>query len=152
MRLKRIGFVHVQPQAVVTMCLSKDRSVLAVARRSGQIEIWLVDVFEQLLVLPGNLDLEIRTILWVEPENNAVVPENPLYLATERKEKKRRLVTVSLSGHVIEWDLVHRSMQHVYQSPGGPIFSAVANHKNLFLACADGSVHVVRLKKRGFEP
>ena len=104
-------------------------------------------------MLPGHSELEIRSILWIEPDEvSSTIPENPFYLTTESKEKKRRLVTVSLSGHVIEWDLVHRSMLHTYQSPGGPIFSAVADHKNLFLACADGSVHAVRLKKRGFEP
>lgn len=103
--------------------------------------------------MAGHPEMDIRGILWIEPnEIEPDIPENPYYLATESKEKKRRLVTVSLSGHVVEWDLVHRSMLHTYQSPGGPIFSAVADHKNLFLACADGSMHVVRLKKKGFEP
>lgn len=105
------------------------------------------------MVLPGHSELEIRTILWIESEEvTTSIPENPFYLSTESKEKKRRLVTVSLSGHVVEWDLVRRTMLHTYQSPGGPIFSAVADYKNLYLACGDASVHVVRLKKRGFEP
>ena len=104
-------------------------------------------------MVPGHSELEIRSIMWVEPEDcTNAVPENPFYMTTEKKEKKRRLVAVSLSGNVVEWDLVNRTIQHSYMSPGGPIFSAKVKHKSIYLACADGSVHCVRLKKRGFEP
>jgi hypothetical protein len=67
------------------MTLSKDRSLLAVARENRSIEIWTVPhSWSQILVIPGNKNCDIRNIHWLEPEA-AYKPKadleelNPLY-------------------------------------------------------------------------
>jgi hypothetical protein len=111
--LERHRFAHYQPQGVECMTLTRDRSLLAVARENKSIEIWTVpNSWSQLLLIPGHQSCDIRNIHWLEPAATTKQGEesNPLYYKTTGPRgvehyKKRRLITTGLNGLVIEWNL-----------------------------------------------
>ena len=113
------------------MALSNDKSVLAVGRESGQIEIWKTDTFAQITMLPGHRNVQIRNIHWIEPsdkmDGKSTLCENPLYYnrmkGNKILEKKRRLVTTGLNGMICEWDLNTCSIKSKYNAHG-PIWNS----------------------------
>ena len=50
------------------MAVSVDKKLIAVARENNSIEIWLRDTWVQLMVIPGNKNVAIRNIHWLEKQ------------------------------------------------------------------------------------
>jgi WD40 repeat protein len=71
---------------------------------------------------------------------------NPLYF----NGKKRRLLSTGLNGTVIEWDLLEAQIRFKY-SVQAAIWHSKMDGKFLYLACEDGSIKVVKAKKRAIE-
>ena len=143
-------FAHYQPQAIECMALSCDRRLLAISRENCSIEIWLRTSWVQLLVIPGNKNCAIRNINWLEKkaaQDEEVVPDdNPLFYNGE----PRRLITTGLNGVVIEWDMLTKGIKakHAVQTP---IWHSELRGKMLYLACEDGSIKLVKVKKERIE-
>lgn len=136
------------------MALSHDKTLLAVGRENNSIEIWSVpDAWSQLIVIPGNKNCDIRNIHWVEPKAKKGQTDNPLYYKSNEKgkeQRKRRLITTGLNGLVIEWDLLTMKPRAKYASHSG-IWDSKMHGKYLYLACEDGTIKVVKVKKARIE-
>jgi WD40 repeat protein len=151
-------FAHYQPQAIETMVLSSDGTLMAVARSNCSIEIWLTDTWSQLMTIAGNKNCSIRNLHWAEPVNSDGKPQsyvcdegNPLYLNLNDGSKiKRRLFSTGLNGVVIEWDLATRSIKEKH-SVHAAIWSSQLRGKFLYLACDDGSIKILKIKKEKIE-
>ena len=137
------------------MSLSSDGLLLAVGRENRSIEIWKTDTFTQLVVIPGHKNVDLRNLHWVEPGSNKKrAQENPLYYNRVKGgktiQKKRRLVSTSLNGLVIEWDLFTLAPKSKYQAHGA-IWDSKVSQKFMFVACEDGSVKILKIKKTKIE-
>lgn len=64
--------------------------------------------------------------------------------------KKRRLITTGLNGQVIEWNLLDGTIRNKF-SANAAIWDAQLIHKHLYLACEDGSIKIVKVKKHSLE-
>lgn len=132
------------------MALSSDKKLLAVARENNSIEIWLRESWVQLVVIPGNQNCSIRNIHWLEkaaaqPDSH-IEDENPLYAGREPK----RLITTGLNGVIIEWDLLTQCAKSK-NSLNAAIWCSKLVGKNLYVACEDGSIKQLRIKKESIE-
>jgi len=131
------------------MALSSDKKLLAVSRSNCSIEIWQVKTWSQLLVIPGNLNCPIKSLHWLEQgedANSESTESNPFYFGG----KKRRLVSTSLNGTVVEWDLLTKSIRARFSAQAA-IWNSKLVGKTLYLACEDGSIKLVKVKKEKIE-
>lgn len=108
--------------------------------------------WSQALVIPGNKKCDLRNIHWLELNHNTEVSktdsQNILYFETkEKKLKKRRLLTTGLNGMVIEWDLLMKKPKSKYTSSLA-IYDSQIYNKNIFLACEDGGIKILQIKKQ----
>lgn len=142
------------------MSLTGDRALLAVSRSNSSMEIWKVDSFSQLLVIPGNKNCDIRGLHWLEPKINGANQRkegndpNLFYFRRTKdgkvESKKRRLVTTGLNGVVIEWDLLTGRPLYRYNC-NCAIWNSVLVGKFLFVSCHDGSSRLLKLRKQKIE-
>ena len=130
-----------------------------IARENNSIEIWRVPhSWSQVLVIPGNKNCDIRRIHWLEQNHNIKsntkeqqANPNQLYFETQNnKFKKRRLITTGLNGLVIEWDLRTCKPKSKYQC-NSAIWDSKMHGKFIYLACEDGTVKVLKMKKNKIE-
>ena len=132
------------------MALTQDKMLLAVARENNSIEIWLRATWVQLLMIPGNQNCSIRNIHWLEPASAATMSrqdeKNPLYSAG----LPRRLITTGLNGVVIEWDLLSQTAK-TKSSLNAAIWCSKLVGKFLYVACEDGSIKQLKVKKDSIE-
>ena len=56
-------------------------------------------------------------------------------------------MTTSLNGMVIEWDLNTNKPKSTF-SAGGAIYDSKAFGKYVYLACEDGSIKLIKIKKK----
>lgn len=87
------------------------------------------------------LDLDIRRIFLIETSSKDKI-----------LHKAYRILTVGLSGYLVEWDLLLMKPKHVYQNPGGAIWDAClsSTKEEIFLASHDGCVRVIDIRKGFF--
>lgn len=100
-------------------------------------------------MLPGNKNCDIRNIHWLEPKSvkKAADLANPLYYkTTSNVMKKRRLITTGLNGLVIEWDMLTMKPRAKFATHSA-ILDSKLHGKNLYLACEDGTIKIVKIKK-----
>lgn len=97
-------------------------------------------------MIPGNKNCPVRNIHWLE-QPGSTIDKNPLYAGG----KKRRLLTTGLNGQVTEWDLCSGKIKHKFAAHAGVWdscrFKTTANAKLMALACEDGSIKLVKIKK-----
>ena len=62
----------------------------------------------------------------------------------------RRLLTTGLNGVIIEWDLLSHGAK-VKHSANAAIWCSKLVGKNLYLACEDGTIKMLKVKKEGIE-
>ena len=55
-------------------------------------------------------------------------------------------MSTGLNGVVIEWDLVTRSVRHKF-TVHSPIWNSLVVGKQMYLACEDGSIRLLKVKK-----
>ena len=106
-------------------------------------------------MIPGHKNVDLRNIHWVEPgANNKRGLDNPLYYNRVKNgktvSKKRRLISTSLNGLVIEWDLFTLAPRAKYQAHGA-IWDSQVSQKFCFVACEDGSIKILKIKKTKIE-
>ena len=132
------------------MAVSNDKKLLAVARENNSIEIWMRNSWVQLFIIPGNQNCAIHNIHWLEKvssrAHDAQEEDNPLYVGGEQ----RRLVTTGLNGVVIEWDLQTHCAK-AKNSVNAAIWCSKLIGKNLYVACEDGSIKLLKVKKNSIE-
>ncbi len=137
------------------MVITKDKSLVAVARENKSIEIWTTpQMWTQVLVIPGNQNCDIRNLHWLEPDaepHKQQKDSNPFYYRTKQGTfKKRRLVSTGLNGVIIEWNLFTLSPKSKYNLHAS-IWDSKMHGKFAYLACEDGSVKIVKVKKTKIE-
>jgi len=76
--------------------------LIAVARANGSLEIWLKHSWSQITIIPGSINCPIRNVHWLEAASKIKTGENSLYSGG----KKRRLLTTSVNGMILEWDIL----------------------------------------------
>jgi U3 small nucleolar RNA-associated protein 4 len=125
-----------------------------VARENNSIEIWKADTFAQIVVVPGHKNVDIRCLHWLEPDAVPGNAENILYYNRQKGKKtltkKRRLITTGLNGVIIEWDLLTmqpKSKLNIHCA----IWQSVMVGKFMYVACEDGSIRVLKVKKNKIE-
>lgn len=76
---------------------------------------------------------------------------NPLYYhSKDKKFHKRRLITTGLNGMVIEWDLQTKKPKSKYVC-NSAIWDSKMHGKYIYLACEDGTVRILKIKKNKIE-
>jgi len=65
-------------------------------------------------------------------------------------QKKRRLVSTSLNGLVVEWNLQTKNIKSKYNC-NCAIWSSKMLGKFLYVACEDGSIRILKVKKQKIE-
>ena len=124
---------------------------------SNQIEIWHTETFSQLLVIPGQKNVQIRNVFWIERQGSDVRNSlsNIFYQSVEKRgktiQKKRRLVSTSLNGLVTEWCLDTGAIKSKLFVGGGVIWQAQFDQKFGYLACEDGALRIIKVKKKRIE-
>ncbi len=71
------------------MVLTKDKSLIGLARSNHSIEIWKSFSFIQLIIVPGHKNIDIRNLHWLEKDFDKQniksfqeTDKNPLYYQT----------------------------------------------------------------------
>lgn len=151
----RCRFGHYQPQAIESVALTGDLKLLAVGRENKSVEIWKTESFSQLITIPGNQNVDLRHLHWIEPDlARGDYTSNVMYYNRQKGKrvvsKKRRLLSTGLNGMVIEWDLRTGQPKSSY-SAGGAIWDSKVAGKFVYIACEDGSIRVLKVKKRSIE-
>ena len=140
------------------MVLTADRALLAVSRENNTLEIWKTDTFAQVLAIPGHRNLDLRNLHWLEPENKLsklgntenVLNYTRLKNGKTTKNVARRLVSTGLNGLITEWDLSLNKPKSKYNCHCA-IWDSVLLGKYLYVACEDGSIRLVKIKKEKIE-
>jgi len=84
---------------------------------------------------------------WHEPlKGKASQEQNANVLYNSESNKKRRLLTTGLNGIVMEWNILDGSIKSKFNA-NAAIWDSFLLGKLLFLACEDGSIKVVKIKK-----
>lgn len=65
-------------------------------------------------------------------------------------QKKRRLVSTSLNGLVVEWNLQTKNIKSKYNC-NCAIWDSKMLGKFLYVACEDGSIRILKIKKQKIE-
>ena len=137
------------------MALTQDRALLAVSRENNSLEIWKADSFTQILNIPGHRNLDIRNLHWLEPENTKGSNQNVLTYTRLKNGKTiknvpRRLISTGLNGLITEWDLTQNKPKSKYNCHCA-IWDSVLSGKFIYVACEDGSIRVLKIKKNKIE-
>ena len=99
------------------------------------------------MVIPGNKLCAIRNVHWLEKSAASSGSEgNPLMVGGQ----SRRLITTGLNGVVIEWDLLTQEAKTKH-SVNAAIWCSKIVGKNLYLACEDGTIKLLKVKKDNIE-
>ncbi|KAE9029001.1 hypothetical protein PF010_g1437 [Phytophthora fragariae] len=125
LQVHRCRFVDWMPAAIHALSFSPSGDRLAVARASGDVEIWRVGHKWHLqFVLAGSAQAPVSALCWA--------PESA------------RLFAASLDGTLWELDLTRLCKKHVTDSSGGPVWSMVldAATQQLAVGCEDGRIRL----------
>lgn len=111
LELHRCRLIDWSPSPVVALSPSIHGDCLAVARDSGDVEVWRVAAgsagWACQLRIPGRKESAISSLVWILG--------NPL-------SPFGRLFSAGLDGHITEWDLGSLKPQAVVDSFGGPVW------------------------------
>ena len=99
----------------------------------------------------------MRNIHWLEAGSTSSIGDdskNLLYYQREKDgkmlQKKRRLVSTSLNGLVVEWDLQEKNIKSKYNCHCA-IWDSKMLGKFMYVACEDGSIRILKVKKQKIE-
>jgi WD40 repeat protein len=99
----------------------------------------------------------LRNVHWLEPEATSSVAsdsKNLMYFERAKDgkmlQKKRRLVSTSLNGLVVEWNLQTKNIKSKYNCQCA-IWDSKMLGKFLYVACEDGSIRILKVKKQKIE-
>ncbi|KAG2764961.1 hypothetical protein PC129_g6045 [Phytophthora cactorum] len=125
LQVHRCRFVDWMPSAIHALCFNATGDQLAVARATGDVEIWSVSSKWHLkFVLPGSAQSQVSALCWAPGSD--------------------RLFASSLDGTLWELDLQSLCRINVTDSNGGPIWSMVmdAETQQLAVGCEDGRIRL----------
>ncbi|EEY70098.1 U3 small nucleolar RNA-associated protein, putative [Phytophthora infestans T30-4] len=115
LQVHRCRFVDWMPSAAHALCFNAAGDQLAVARATGDVEIWSVtNKWHLKFVLPGSAQSQVSALCWA-PDSD-------------------RLFASSLDGTLWELDLHSLCRKNVTDSNGGPIWSMVMDAETQQLA------------------
>ena len=128
-------FVEYQPQIVTAMAYDAGSQMLAVARGSGDIQLWrtLAPRWHAVGNLTGSSTSQIRSVCWVRAEG-----------------AEQRLFSGSLDGAITEWSLQTLGPVSVTDSQGGSVWCLAVSHSGdrVAAACHDGGVRIFDVAER----
>ncbi|KAG7393125.1 U3 small nucleolar RNA-associated protein 4 [Phytophthora pseudosyringae] len=125
LQVHRCRFVDWMPAAVHALSFNGAGDQLAVARATGDVEIWsLRSKWHLKFVLAGSAQSQVSALCWAPGCD--------------------RLFASSLDGTLWELDLPSLSRKHVTDSNGGPVWSMVmdAETQQLAVGCEDGRIRL----------
>lgn len=61
------------------MTVSQDGKIIALSRKSNQIELWKTERMTLLKVISGHADLDVRNVHWLEYPTGTEIDQNILY-------------------------------------------------------------------------
>ncbi|XP_032891502.1 U3 small nucleolar RNA-associated protein 4 homolog isoform X2 [Amblyraja radiata] len=126
-RLHRVRFFDLVPSAVRGLAHHRAARRLGLARADGSLEFFnFASNFVQEKVIPGDRKRLIEAISWIGQD---------------------RLVSVGLSGEIIEYDLQRLCPKYSLDAFGGPLWCMGCNCEETHLAvgCEDGSVKLFEI-------
>lgn len=121
----RCRFAEYIPATIYAIAFSIDGSRLALARRDGNIEIWVVHDSSSSFWFGERIIINkepVRSLVWT------------------RANGEDRLFSSGLSGNIIEWDLTTSKKKYTTDSYAGPVWCLAADPagNHLAAACDDG--------------
>ncbi|TDH72239.1 hypothetical protein CCR75_002748 [Bremia lactucae] len=125
MNVHRCRFVDWMPSAIHALCFNAAGDQLAVARATGDVEIWSVrNKWHLKFVLAGSAQSQVSALCWA-PNSD-------------------RLFASSLDGTLWELDLQNSCRKNVTDSNGGSVWCMVMDAKSQQLAvgCEDGRIRL----------
>ncbi|KAF3322914.1 cirhin-like protein [Carex littledalei] len=106
LQMRRCSSVDWKPSAVLALATSFDGSQVAAVREDGTLEIWLVAPgsvgWHCQLTIPGDPGSRVSSLVWCRP--------------TSKKERFGRLLSSSLDGSVLEWDISSLKQKKILDS------------------------------------
>jgi WD40 repeat protein len=128
-------FVEYRPQIVTAMAYEAETQMLAVARGSGDIELWRTAAprWHAVGTLTGSSSSQIRSVCWAR-----------------RDGEPPRLFSGSLDGAITEWSLHSLGPVSVTDSQGGSVWCLALSHsgERLAAACHDGGVRIFEASEK----
>lgn len=149
LELHRSRFVEWQPAAVVAIAVAPGGSTVALARESGDLEIYDTADWRCVARVPGKEGAAISCLTWVAPfigdwvdaDNAAAADDVPC-----------RLLSAGLDGVVTEWDLSALRARSTTDSHGGAVWAMAAEPRptdgepqRVAIACDDGCIRLLTL-------
>lgn len=134
---KRITNITEIPSAIQDF--SGTNHYLAIGRQDGTIEIWCNKSWICLIKINGFENLDLRRIFLFYNEKGD----------QKRDISKYSLISCSLSGYVIEWDIINRNIKHSFQNHGGEIWDACLTNtkEEIVISCNDGVIRKLNIVK-----
>ncbi|GBG66273.1 hypothetical protein CBR_g57871 [Chara braunii] len=115
--IHRCRLLDWSPSAVVALAPSLDGTAVAVARESGQIELWSTAAgsvgWNCFSKIPGRKEASISSLVWCEGGSPS-----------------GRLFSAGLDGLLVEWDLCTLRQKAVVDSLGGPVWGMAVEPTN----------------------
>ena len=151
LELHRSRFVEWQPAAVVALAVAPGGFVVALARETGDLEIYDTADWRCTARVPGHDGAAISSLAWCAPfdggldddggDEDAVAGAPPC-----------RLLSAGLDGQITEWDLNTLRARGATDSHGGSVWALAAEPlvrldrpQRVAAACDDGCVRVLTL-------
>ena len=151
LELHRSRFVEWQPAAVVALAVAPGGFVVALARETGDLEIYDTADWRCTARVPGHDGAAISSLAWCAPfdggldddggDEDAGVDAPPC-----------RLLSAGLDGQITEWDLNTLRARGATDSHGGSVWALAAETsvkrdrpQRVAAACDDGCVRVLTL-------
>ncbi|KAJ4764658.1 U3 small nucleolar RNA-associated protein 4 [Rhynchospora pubera] len=112
LQMRRCSSVEWKPSPVLALTSSFDGSQVAAVRQDGMLEIWLVAPgsvgWHCQLTIQGDPVARVSSVVWCRP--------------TSEKERFGRLLSSSLDGSVLEWDISSLTQHKILDCVAGSIF------------------------------
>ena len=151
LELHRSRFVEWQPAAVVALAVAPGGLIIALARETGDLEIYDTADWRCTARVPGHDGAAISSLAWCAPfdggldddggDEDAAVDAPPC-----------RLLSAGLDGQITEWDLNTLRARGATDSHGGSVWALAAETsvkrdrpQRVAAACDDGCVRVLTL-------
>ena len=144
LELHRSRFVEWQPSAVVALAVAPGGATVALARETGDIEVYDTTDWRCSARIPGHTGAAVSALAWCAPfdfdaEEDDVSGGVPCVL-----------LSAGLDGQITEWDLNTLRPRSVTDSHGGSVWCLCAEPKpkpgqpqRVAVACDDGAVRFI---------
>jgi U3 small nucleolar RNA-associated protein 4 len=151
LELHRSRFVEWQPAAVVALAVAPGGFVVALARETGDLEIYDTADWRCTARVPGHDGAAISSLAWCAPFDGGLEDDGGDEDAVAGAPPCR-LLSAGLDGQITEWDLNTLRARGATDSHGGSVWALAAEPfvrrdrpQRVAAACDDGCVRVLTL-------